>query len=212
MTLTVGTRFGPYEVLSALGVGGMGEVYRARDSRLHRDVAIKILPAALATDAQRLARFEREAQVLASLNHPHVAQVYGLEETDGTPALVMELVEGPTLADLIARYPDARLSLTRVLDIAWQMADGLATAHEKDIVHRALKPGNVALTKDGHIKILDFGIAKSPTHHAPQTDPASGGTEAGTVLGTPAYMSPEQTRGLAIDRRTDIWAFGCVLY
>jgi serine/threonine protein kinase len=205
-------RIGTYDVIGLLGVGGMGEVYRAHDARLHREVAIKVLPSALANDQERLARFDREAQVLASLNHPHVAQVYGLEEADGVPALVMELVEGPTLAELIARYPDARLSLARVLGIAWQIADGLAAAHEKSIVHRDLKPSNIALTENGDVKILDFGVAKSLAAPAATTERAPGGTEAGMVLGTPAYMSPEQARGLAIDRRTDIWAFGCVLY
>ena len=205
-------RIGPYDVVDLLGAGGMGEVYRARDARLQREVAIKVLPPALATDQARLARFQREAQVLASLNHPHVAQVYGLEEADGVPALVMELVEGPTLAQLLARYPETRLPLARVLGIAWQIADGLAAAHEKGIVHRDLKPGNIALAENGEAKILDFGLAKSLAGRESNTDGEAGGTQAGMLLGTPAYMSPEQARGLAIDRRTDIWAFGCVLY
>jgi len=205
-------RIGTYDVIGLLGVGGMGEVYRARDARLHREVAIKVLPSALANDQERLSRFEREARVLASLNHPHVAQVYGLEEADGVPALVMELVEGPTLAQLVARYPDERLSLARVLRITWQIADGLSAAHEKGIVHRDLKPSNIALTEDGDVKILDFGVAKSLASGAPKTDDTASGTKAGVLLGTPAYMSPEQARGLPIDRRTDIWAFGCVVY
>jgi serine/threonine protein kinase len=203
---------GVYDVVGLLGAGGMGEVYRARDARLQREVAIKVLPPALAADPERLARFEREARVLASLKHPHVAQIYGLEETSGVPALVMELVEGPTLAEVVARYPETRPPLLRVLRIAWQIADGLAAAHEKGIVHRDLKPGNVALTEDGDVKILDFGIAKSLGSSASTTGGAAGDTEAGKLLGTPAYMSPEQARGLTIDRRADIWAFGCVLY
>jgi serine/threonine protein kinase len=202
-------RIGSYEVVALLGTGGMGEVYRARDARLHREVAVKVLPSALANDPERLRRFEREAQVLASLNHPHVAQIYGIEETGGAPALVMELVLGPTLAELIARYPVDRPPLARVLRVAWQIADGLAAAHEKGIVHRDLKPSNIALTESGDVKILDFGVAKSLGGLG---QVGAAGTEAGVVLGTPAYMSPEQARGLAIDRRTDIWAFGCVLY
>ncbi len=203
-------RIGPYEVIGALGVGGMGEVYRARDSRLHRDVAIKILPVHVTNDPERLARFEREAQVLASLNHPHIAQVYGLEESGSSPALVMELVEGPTLASVLAGFPDTPLLLSRVFEIARQIANGLEAAHDKGIIHRDLKPSNVALTHNGDVKILDFGVAKS-------LDPrnatrASVATDVGVVLGTPAYMSPEQARGLDVDRRTDIWAFGCLLY
>jgi serine/threonine protein kinase len=203
-------RIGNYAVIGLLGAGGMGDVYRAHDARLHRDVAIKVLPAALAGDQERLARLEREARVLASLNHPHIAQVYGLEEADGAPALVMELVEGPTLAQLISRYPETRPSLARVLAIAWQIADGLAAAHEKGVVHRDLKPGNIALTKEGDVRILDFGVAKSLS--GPATTGGAGATVAGVLLGTPAYMSPEQARGLPVDRRADIWAYGCVLY
>jgi serine/threonine protein kinase len=187
----------------------MGEVYRARDSRLGREVAIKVLPAAVANDPERLARFEREARVLASLNHPHIAQVYGLEGSAGTPALVMELVEGPTLAQLVSRNADSPMPLATVLTIGRQIADGLDAAHEKGIIHRDLKPGNIALTPQGDVKILDFGVAKT-IHDAATT--AAVATDAGAMLGTPAYMSPEQARGLAIDKRTDIWAFGCVLY
>ena len=204
------TRIGGYDVIGVLGVGGMGEVYRARDARLQRDIAIKVLPAALASDRERLARFEREAQVLASLNHPNIAQVYGLDESGGRPALVMELVPGPTLATVIAGYPDKVLALTEALTIARQIADGLDAAHEKGIIHRDLKPSNVALTQDGEVKILDFGVAKSVD--ARRAAPAAGATDAGVVLGTPAYMSPEQARGLTVDKRTDIWAFGCLLY
>lgn len=204
------TRIGMYDVVGVLGVGGMGEVYRARDVRLQRDVAIKVLPAAVTNDPERLARFEREAQLLASLNHPNIAQVYGLDESGGMPALVMELVEGPTLAAVIAGPSDAPLPLPRALTIARQIADGLDAAHEKGIVHRDLKPRNVALTPEGDVKILDFGVAKSLS--AGTVPGASDATEAGVRLGTPAYMSPEQARGLTIDRRSDIWAFGCLLY
>lgn len=205
-------RIGMYDVVGVLGVGGMGEVYRAHDVRLQREVAIKVLPAAVTNDPERLARFEREAQVLASLNHPNIAQVYGLDESGGMPALVMELVPGPTLADVIAGYPDAPLPPRRALTIARQIADGLDAAHEKGIVHRDLKPRNVALTQEGDVKILDFGVAKSPGAGTSKMPGGSGATEAGVLLGTPAYMSPEQARGLTIDKRTDIWAFGCLLY
>ena len=198
----------------------MGEVYRARDARLGRDVAIKVLPASLSTDPERLARFQREALLLASLNHPHIATVYGLEDAAGHPALAMELVEGPTLAERIAQGP---LELEEALRIARQIAEGLAAAHLRGIVHRDLKPLNVKLTSDGSVKLLDFGLAKmsepevasgtafealarSPT----LTSPAM--TAAGVVLGTAAYMAPEQARGRSVDHRADIWAFGCVLY
>jgi len=202
-------RIGQYDIIDVLGAGGMGEVYRAYDSRLHREVAIKVLPEAVARDPDRRARFEREARILASLNHPHIAQVYGLEDAGGTPALVMELVESQTLAQQIADAAAATLPLTAILTVARQIADGLDAAHEKGIIHRDLKPSNIALTSGGQVKILDFGIAKS-LGHAGAGDAA--GTHPGMILGTPAYMSPEQARGLAIDKRTDIWAFGCVLY
>ena len=205
-------RIGGYEVIGILGVGGMGEVYRARDVRLQREVAIKVLPAAVVNDRERLARFEREALVLASLNHSNIAQVYGLDESGGTPALVMELVSGPTLADVIARYPNPSLTVTQALTIARQIAEGLDAAHEKGIVHRDLKPSNVALTPDGHVKILDFGVAKSLDTAATAGRRTSGATVPGEVIGTPAYMSPEQARGLTVDKRSDIWAFGCLLY
>jgi serine/threonine protein kinase/Tol biopolymer transport system component len=199
-------RIGQYEITGVIGAGGMGEVYRARDSRLHRDVAIKILPHAMTSDRGRLSSFEREAQILAALNHPHIAQVYGLEESTGTPALVMELVEGPTLEQLIAGRTEKRIGLARVLAIARQIADGLDAAHEKGIVHSDLKPGNVALTPAGDVKILDFGIARNVAEAVLEP----GATLAGA--GTPAYMSPEQANGSPVDKRTDIWAFGCVLY
>src|SRR5689334_5154942 len=204
MTLMPGARLGPYEILAPLGAGGMGEVYRARDTKLDRDVAIKVLPAALADDPERLARFEREAKVLASLNHPNIAQVYGVEQG----AIVMELVAGQPLA--------GPLTLETSLDYGRQIASALDSAHEKGIVHRDLKPGNVIVTRDGVVKVLDFGLAKagptqnslsdnSPTLSMPMT-------EAGMILGTAAYMSPEQARGQEVDKRTDIWAFGAVMY
>ena len=203
------TRFGPYEVTGVLGRGGMGDVYRALDSRLHREVAIKVLPSALTSDRARLARFEHEAQVLASLNHRHIAQLYGLEESGSAPALIMELVEGPTLAAVIAAAATTPIPLTQALTIARQVADGLDAAHEKGIIHRDLKPGNVALTPAGEVKILDFGVAKSLEARGLKP---SVSTDVGVLLGTPAYMSPEQARGLPVDKRADVWAFGCLLY
>jgi len=214
MSLAPGARIGVYEVTAQIGAGGMGEVYRARDSRLQRDVALKILPAAFASDAERLARFEREAQVLASLNHSNIAAIYGFE--DGR-ALVMELVEGPTLADRIAQ---GALLLDEALPIARQIVDALEAAHEHGIVHRDLKPANIKLRPDGTVKVLDFGLAKlAPGAHAPSGSGASMSptlslafTGAGIILGTAAYMAPEQARGKAVDKRADIWAFGCVLF
>jgi serine/threonine protein kinase/dipeptidyl aminopeptidase/acylaminoacyl peptidase len=206
------SHIGTYAVTGVLGVGGMGEVYRARDTRLNRDVAVKVLPPAVNGDPGRRARFEREAQVLASLNHPHIAQLYGLDESGHAPALVMELVEGPTLAQIVANCREAPLALVRVFEIGRQIADGLQAAHEKGVIHRDLKPGNVALTKRGDVKILDFGVAttlEAATRTAPHE---SDYRDAGAVLGTPAYMSPEQARGLRVDERTDVWAFGCLLY
>ena len=220
MTLAPGTRLGPYDVEAAIGSGGMGEVYRARDSRLHRHVAIKVLPAALATDVDRVARFEREAQTLAALNHPHIAAIHGLEETGaGGRALVMELVDGETLAERLARGP---LPTDEAIGIARQIAEALQAAHEQGIVHRDLKPANVKVRPDGTVKVLDFGLAKltmaaeaaapanltlSPTLTSP-----AGMTAVGMLLGTAAYMSPEQARGKAVDRRADVWALGCVVY
>jgi serine/threonine-protein kinase len=192
----------------------MGEVYRARDTNLKRDVALKALPPDLANDADRLARLQREAEVLASLNHPNIAQIYGLERSEGTTALVMELIEGPTVEDRISQ---GRMPLEEALRVASQIADGLEAAHERGIVHRDLKPANIKLRPDGTVKLLDFGIAKALDSRA-RTGPGPAAlttpamTEAGTVLGTAAYMSPEQARGRPVDRRTDIWAFGCVLY
>lgn len=218
MVLTLGTRIGPYEVVSMLGAGGMGEVYRARDTKLNRDVAVKILPAEFATGRDRLARFKREAQVVASLRHPNIAQIHSFEDSDGVHALVLELVEGPTLADRIAGGP---IPLEEALPIARQIAEALEAAHEQGIVHRDLKPANIKITAEGVVKILDFGLAKladvqtasgSPPSYSPTVTSPAGLTQAGMLLGTAAYMAPEQARGKPADKRSDIWAFGCVLY
>src|SRR5688572_3479973 len=212
MTLSPGDRLGAYEILSALGAGGMGEVYRARDSRLNRDVAIKILPDALAADPDRLARFTREAQVLAALNHQNIASIYGIE---GTRALVMELVEGEDLSAIIARGP---LSWADALPIARQIADALEVAHEAGIIHRDLKPANIKVRHDGTVKVLDFGLAKALVSDGAGSDTLNSptmtarATQLGMVLGTAAYMAPEQARGKPVDRRADIWAFGVVLF
>jgi eukaryotic-like serine/threonine-protein kinase len=216
VSLERGTRLGPYEIASVLGAGGMGEVYRARDTRLKRDVAIKILPAAFAQDPDRIARLQREAEVLATLNHPNIGAVYGFEESAAATGIVLELVEGPTLADRIVH---GALPLDEALAIAKQIADALDAAHDKNIIHRDLKPANVKVTPGGKVKVLDFGLAKMA-----DAEPARGSslsmsptlavqaTSAGLILGTAGYMSPEQARGKAVDRRTDIWSFGCVLY
>ncbi|HUF24269.1 MAG TPA: protein kinase [Vicinamibacterales bacterium] len=216
MPLSAGTRIGPYEILAAIGSGGMGDVYRARDTRLGRDVAIKALSDDAELDAERLARFQREAQILAALNHPHIAAIYGVEEAalgDHATAsrfLILELVTGGTLADRLARGP---LPMRDVLTIARQLADALQAAHDKGIIHRDLKPRNVALTPDGQAKVLDFGIAKiRETRDGDAATMTRDVTEHGVVIGTAAYMSPEQARGLPLDKRTDIWSFGCVLY
>jgi serine/threonine-protein kinase len=215
MGLAAGASVGHYQVLSLLGRGGMGEVYRAHDSRLKRDVALKILPEFFATDPGRRARFQREAQVLASLTHPHVAAIYGAEETGRHSALVLELVEGDTLADRIARGP---IPLADALPMALQIAEALEYAHEHGVVHRDLKPANVKVTPDGSIKVLDFGLAKltddgvSPLSHASESPTMTAVSHMGVLLGTAAYMSPEQARGKPVDRRSDVWAYGCVLY
>src|SRR4030095_1776508 len=220
MRLTAGTRLGPYSIQSALGAGGMGAGYLARDTTLARDVAIKVLPEAFADDSERLARFEREARTLAALNHPNIAIVHGLESIQSADsahvrALVMELVDGPTLAELIGA-----LSVPEALRLARQIAEGLEAAHEQGIVHRDLKPANIKVRPDGTVKVLDFGLAKavepvavtggdvnaSPTITSPAL------TQRGVILGTAAYMSPEQAKGRAADKRSDMWAFGCVLY
>jgi eukaryotic-like serine/threonine-protein kinase len=215
MTLTSGTRIGSYEVTAEIGKGGMGEVYRARDAKLGRDVAIKVLPASFARDPERMARFEREAKVLASLNHPNIATIHGLEDSNGAHALVMELVEGPTLADRIATGP---IPIDEALRIARQIADALEYAHERGIVHRDLKPANIKISRDDAVKILDFGLAKAVEGDASSMDMANSptlthmATMQGVLLGTAAYMPPEQAKAKPVDRRADIWAFGCVLY
>ena len=217
MPITPGTRLGPYEIVAPLGAGGMGEVYRARDPRLGRDVAIKALPPEFSRDPDRLARFEREARLLASLSHPNIAGIHGLEEVDGARYLVLEFVEGETLADRLVRGP---LPLHDALEVAGQIAAGVEAAHESGVVHRDLKPGNVMLTPSGAVKVLDFGLAKSGVAGGGGSDPnlsasptiPHAATQAGVILGTAAYMSPEQARGRAVDKRTDIWSFGCVLF
>ena len=218
MSLTPGQRLGPYEITAPLGAGGMGEVFRARDTKLDREVAIKVLPAELARDEERLARFRREAHLLAALNHPNVAAIHGLDEADGKPFLVLELVPGEDLAQRLKRGP---IPLDEALPIARQVAEALEEAHEKGIVHRDLKPANVKLTPDGKVKVLDFGLAKAYSGDAgPGSSPdlsqsptlAHTGTAAGLILGTAAYMSPEQARGKTVDRRADVWAFGVVLF
>ena len=208
-----GRRLGVYQIEARIGAGGMGEVYRARDTKLGRDVAIKVLPRALTRSADRRARFEREARLLASLNHPHIAQVYGFEESDEIAALVMELVPGETLDTIIQ---PRGIRPAHALAIARQICDALEAAHEKGIVHRDLKPANIKVTPDGVVKVLDFGLAKASAGefvdaaHLPAS--RSDGTNQGVILGTATYMSPEQARGQPVDKRTDIWAFGCVLY
>jgi len=246
MSLAVGQRIGAFEITGTLGAGGMGEVYRATDMRLKRHVAMKILPRAVASDVDRLARFRREAEVLASLNHPNIAAIYGFEDVSGVHALVLELVEGRTLEEVLVA---GALPLDDALTISRQLTDALEAAHEQGIVHRDLKPANIKVRDDGTVKVLDFGLAKAfqpalgfglqasglpettaaPTStslarpdHGRGTMPfdwrsghpeqGRGVTMAGVVLGTPAYMSPEQARGQVVDKRTDIWAFGCVLY
>jgi eukaryotic-like serine/threonine-protein kinase len=235
MSLSRGVRVGAYEVLHLIGAGGMGEVYRARDTKLNRDVAIKVLPEAFTMDAERLARFGREAQLLASLNHPYIAAIYGLEESVSSlevsasrQALVLEFVDGPTLADRIANGP---IPLDEALPIARQIAEALEAAHDQGIVHRDLKPANIKLRSDGRVKVLDFGLAKlvaSRDGREPSGSTSSGGarsfssdlatmmspvvTGEGVIIGSAAYMSPEQIKGRPADRRSDVWAYGCLLY
>ena len=224
MTLTSGSRLGPYEIVAPLGSGGMGEVYRARDSKLGRDVAIKIVSDGLGHDPERVARFRREAQLLAALNHPHIAAIYGLEEANPSTGsgqavqfLVLELVEGETLAERLKAGP---LAFNEALTVARQVADALQAAHEKGIIHRDLKPANIAFTSEGQVKVLDFGLAKALDPVAQGFSPADANsptlslaaTQAGMILGTAAYMSPEQAKGRGADKRSDVWAFGCVLY
>ena len=217
MPLSPGTTLGPYSVTAKIGEGGMGEVYRARDTKLDRDVALKVLPEAFTQDPDRLARFEREAKVLASLNHPNIAAIYGLEEADGIRALVLELVEGPTLADRIAKGP---IPLDEALPIAKQIAEALEAAHEAGVIHRDLKPANIKVRDDGTVKVLDFGLAKAfqpdasdpSLSQSPTISLTAAATQMGMVIGTAAYMAPEQAKGLPVDRRVDIWAFGAVLF
>lgn len=212
--LQPGSQIGPYEILAPIGAGGMGEVYRSRDTKLKREVAIKVLPAEFSSDPERIRRFQREAEVLATLNHPHIAQIYGVEEAGGMLCLVLELVEGETLADRLKR---GAMPAEDALEMARQIAEALEAAHERDIVHRDLKPANIKITPQGKVKVLDFGLAKAvgaegidqATSHSPTM---MSGTVQGVILGTAAYMSPEQARGRTVDKRTDIWAFGCVLY
>ena len=217
MALSTGARLGVYEIGSPLGAGGMGEVYRAKDTTLGRDVALKILPDSFVHDPERVGRFRREAQVLAALNHPHIAQIHGLEEVDGTQFLVLELVDGESLDKCIAR---GRIPFDEALGIARQIAEALEAAHEKGIIHRDLKPANIALTKDGQVKVLDFGLAKAiettggsvDAMNSPTITSPAMMTGVGVILGTAAYMSPEQAKGRPADKRSDVWAFGCVLY
>src|SRR5260370_12725719 len=215
MALTSGTKLGPYEIVAPLGAGGMGEVYRARDTKLGRYVALKLLPPLFAADANRVERFEREARLLASLNDRHIGAIYGFEDAGNVPALVLELVEGDTLHDRVRRGP---LALSEALGVAQQIADALDAAHRAGIIHRDLKPSNIKITPDGVVKVLDFGLAKALAAEGSGPDLSksptltAGGTIAGVILGTAAYMSPEQARGQSVDKRTDIWAFGCVLF
>ena len=210
-----GLQIGSYQILSLLGTGGMGDVYRARDTRLGRDVAIKVVANVFLSDPERLARFEHEARVLATLNHPHIGAIYGLEEAGGVRGLVLELVEGATLAERLAKGP---LPAQEALSVARQIAEALEAAHEKGIIHRDLKPANIKITPDGTVKVLDFGLAKVFAKDGSEYDVSAKPsitieeTREGVIAGTAAYMSPEQARGKAVDKRTDIWAFGCVLY
>ena len=216
MPLSTGTKLGAYEITGAIGAGGMGEVYKAHDTKLDRDVAIKVLPEAFAHDADRLARFQREAKMLAALNHPNIATIYGLEQSNCTSYLVMELVSGETLAERVKR--EGAVPIEEALAICKQIAEALEAAHEKGIIHRDLKPANVKVTPEGKVKVLDFGLAKAFAGDTADSNPSQSptlsavATMQGVLLGTAAYMSPEQARGKAVDKRTDIWAFGCVLY
>ena len=213
MTLAAGTRLGPYEILAPIGAGGMGEVYRARDERLKREVAVKVLPASFSMDPDRLRRFEQEAQAAGALNHPNITAVYDIGHHDGAPYIVSELLEGETLR---SRLVMGALSPRKATEYAAQIAQGLAAAHEKGIVHRDLKPENLFVTSDGHLKILDFGLAKSvmPGSAEPgqSTADTAAATRPGVIVGTTGYMSPEQVRGTAVDHRSDIFSFGVILY
>src|SRR6202043_21375 len=216
MPILTGGRLGPYEILSAIGSGGMGEVYQAHDTKLGRDVAIKVLPEAFAHDPERLSRFQREAKMLAALNHPNIATIYGFEQSNGTSLLVMELVSGETLAERVKR--DGAVPIEEALAIAKQIAEALEAAHEKGIIHRDLKPANVKVTPEGKVKVLDFGLAKAFAGDAGKEDMGNSptlsmaATMQGVILGTAAYMSPEQAKGKPVTKATDIWALGCVTH
>ncbi len=217
MPLDIGSRLGHYDVTALIGEGGMGQVYQATDTKLKRQVALKILPEAFSADPERLARFQREAEVLASLNHPNIAQIHGLEESDGVRALVLELVEGPTLANRIKQGP---IPIDEALAIAKQIAEALEAAHEQGIIHRDLKPANVKVKDDGTVKVLDFGLAKAfqpdasdaSASMSPTISLTAAATQMGMVIGTAAYMAPEQAKGKVVDKRADVWAFGAVLF
>ena len=215
MSLQPGHQLAHYEIVEPIGKGGMGEVYRARDTKLGRDVAIKVLPDEFAHDTERLRRFQREAKVLASLNHPNIASIYGLEQSGSTHYLVLELVPGKTLAERISGGP---IPLEEALEIATKIGEALEEAHEQGFVHRDLKPANVKQTEDGKIKVLDFGLAKAFANEATEVDSSLSptltrdATRAGVIMGTAAYMSPEQARGKHVDKRSDIFSFGSVLY
>ena len=213
MSLSPGTRLGPYEVIAHIGAGGMGEVCRARDTKLNREVALKVLPVAFATDPDRMTRFQREAQLLAALNHPNIAAIYGLEDAGAQQAIVMEMVEGDTLT--------GPLPIADALRIARQIAEAIEYAHDRGIIHRDLKPANIKVTPDGSVKVLDFGLAKAMDVTSDSAISVAGtmsptlslaATHAGLILGTAAYMAPEQAKGKPVDRRADVWAFGLVLY
>ena len=213
--MNAGDTLGPYRVLEKLGEGGMGEVYRARDAILHRDVALKVLPNAVSEDAERLARFDREAQLLAAVNHPHIGSIYGVVEADGVRGIVLELVDGPTLAD---RISGGGISVQQALAIALQIAEALEMAHDRGILHRDLKPANIKVGDDGTVKVLDFGLAKALAPHASgsadlMNSPtvSAYGTRVGVILGTAAYMAPEQATGRPVTKHADVWAFGVVL-
>src|SRR5437867_8691151 len=213
MTIAVGTHLGPYEIVGPIGAGGMGEVYRARDTRLGRDVAVKVLPHTFSADVDRLRRFEQEACAAGALNHPNILSIYDVGKHDGSPYVVSELLEGETLRKRIAGTP---LTQRRAVDYALQIANGLAAAHEKGIIHRDLKPDNIFITNDGRVKILDFGLAKLTQldGHQPQTEIPTRrvDTDPGVVMGTVGYMSPEQLKGRVVDQRIDIFSFGAILY
>src|SRR4051794_10997855 len=213
MTLTAGTRLGPYQILSAIGAGGMGEVYRASDERLGREVAVKVLPAGFSADPDRLKRFALEARAASALNHPNILTIFDIGTADGSPYLVSELLEGSTLREMLRQQQ--QIPMRKALEISVQIANGLSAAHEKGIVHRDLKPENVFILKGGRVKILDFGLAKlierSASSGSGKSVTMPTGTDPGTVLGTAGYMSPEQVRGNATDARSDIFSFGAIL-